>query len=127
MARFENSREGNTRGPKRSFGNRDSDGRKSFGDRSGKSRDYGRDPSKFNRNSRDVKLTKVTCASCGKECEVPFKPTSNKPVYCRECFSGKGNSNENRSQSRDSNNDLSKELKIINEKLDKIIESLDAE
>ncbi|MBN2240580.1 MAG: zinc-ribbon domain containing protein [Dehalococcoidales bacterium] len=28
----------------------------------------------------------VICAQCGKETEVPFQPTGNKPVYCRECF-----------------------------------------
>ena len=26
------------------------------------------------------------CAECGKECEVPFKPTEDRPVYCRECY-----------------------------------------
>ncbi|MEJ2673485.1 MAG: DNA-directed RNA polymerase [Deltaproteobacteria bacterium] len=29
---------------------------------------------------------KATCAECGKECEVPFKPSGTRPVYCRECF-----------------------------------------
>ena len=28
----------------------------------------------------------VVCSSCGKETEVPFRPTAGKPVYCRECF-----------------------------------------
>ena len=28
----------------------------------------------------------ITCADCGKEDEVPFKPDGNRPVYCRECF-----------------------------------------
>lgn len=26
------------------------------------------------------------CADCGKECQVPFQPREDKPVYCRECF-----------------------------------------
>ena len=30
--------------------------------------------------------TKVTCSDCGKECEVPFKPAKNRPVYCPECW-----------------------------------------
>ncbi len=29
---------------------------------------------------------KVTCADCGKETTVPFKPTQGKPVLCRDCF-----------------------------------------
>ena len=31
-------------------------------------------------------MHKATCAECGKECEVPFKPTEGRPVYCRDCF-----------------------------------------
>ncbi|MCX6772978.1 MAG: DNA-directed RNA polymerase [Candidatus Micrarchaeota archaeon] len=26
------------------------------------------------------------CSDCGKECEVPFKPSEGRPVYCRDCF-----------------------------------------
>ena len=29
----------------------------------------------------------VTCASCGCQTEVPFRPSSDRPVYCRDCFS----------------------------------------
>jgi len=32
-------------------------------------------------------MHKATCADCGKECEVPFKPDGSRPVYCRECYS----------------------------------------
>lgn len=28
----------------------------------------------------------ATCSQCGKEAEVPFRPTSGKPVYCSDCF-----------------------------------------
>ncbi len=28
----------------------------------------------------------ATCASCGIETEVPFKPSGDRPVYCRDCF-----------------------------------------
>ena len=31
-------------------------------------------------------MHKATCAECGNECEVPFKPTEGKPVYCQECY-----------------------------------------
>ena len=31
-------------------------------------------------------MHKATCADCGNECEVPFKPTEGRPVYCRECY-----------------------------------------
>jgi CxxC-x17-CxxC domain-containing protein len=28
----------------------------------------------------------ATCSRCGKETEVPFRPTNGKPVYCSDCF-----------------------------------------
>ena len=28
----------------------------------------------------------AVCASCGQQTEVPFKPSGNRPVYCRDCF-----------------------------------------
>ena len=31
-------------------------------------------------------MHKATCAECGQECEVPFKPTEGRPVFCRDCF-----------------------------------------
>lgn len=31
-------------------------------------------------------MYKTICDGCGRECEVPFKPSGNKPVYCSECF-----------------------------------------
>ena len=35
---------------------------------------------------RPKEFFKTTCTACGKECEVPFKPTEGKPVYCKECY-----------------------------------------
>jgi CxxC-x17-CxxC domain-containing protein len=35
---------------------------------------------------RPRRMYKITCSDCGKEAEVPFKPTEGRPVYCRECF-----------------------------------------
>ena len=31
-------------------------------------------------------LYSVTCASCGKQTQVPFKPSGGRPVYCRDCY-----------------------------------------
>ena len=28
----------------------------------------------------------VVCAECGKDTEVPFLPTGDRPVYCSDCF-----------------------------------------
>jgi CxxC-x17-CxxC domain-containing protein len=37
-------------------------------------------------NFRERSFTKAICADCNTECEVPFKPTGDRPVYCKECF-----------------------------------------
>lgn len=29
----------------------------------------------------------ATCSQCRKSCEVPFRPSGDKPVYCADCFS----------------------------------------
>ena len=34
----------------------------------------------------DKQLYKATCQKCGDNCEVPFKPTGGRPIYCRDCF-----------------------------------------
>ena len=31
-------------------------------------------------------LYSVKCANCGKQTEVPFKPSGGRPVYCRDCY-----------------------------------------
>jgi CxxC-x17-CxxC domain-containing protein len=36
---------------------------------------------------REKILHKAVCADCHKDCEIPFKPTGERPVYCKECFS----------------------------------------
>ena len=40
----------------------------------------------FRRDFGPREMHKAVCAECGKECEVPFKPTEGRPVYCKECF-----------------------------------------
>ncbi|NMA24465.1 MAG: zinc-binding protein, partial [Clostridiales bacterium] len=32
-------------------------------------------------------LFAATCASCGNEARVPFRPRDDRPVYCSDCFS----------------------------------------
>jgi|WetSurMetagenome_2_1015567.scaffolds.fasta_scaffold170629_2 CxxC-x17-CxxC domain-containing protein len=44
-----------------------------------------------------------TCSDCGRKCMLPFKPTGDKPVYCRECFSKQRGGDERRTERRDFN------------------------
>lgn len=32
----------------------------------------------------------VVCAQCGKDAEVPFQPTGDRPVYCSDCYRQRG-------------------------------------
>ncbi len=44
-------------------------------------------PTKNNGHNGDHEgMFKVVCAECGDNCEVPFKPHRNRPVYCPECW-----------------------------------------
>lgn len=53
-----------------------------------------------NFRSRDREMFRTTCSNCGKECEVPFKPTGSKPVFCSDCFEKNGGESR-RSNDRD--------------------------
>lgn len=33
----------------------------------------------------------ATCGECGNACEVPFRPSNDKPVFCNDCFMSKRN------------------------------------
>lgn len=68
--------------------NRDnrSGGRPNFG-----RRDIGR------RGGERFQMHKAVCSKCAKECEVPFKPSGDKPVFCSECFEKNGNTSLRRS------------------------------
>jgi CxxC-x17-CxxC domain-containing protein len=33
-----------------------------------------------------AEMFKATCSNCGQSCEVPFRPSGDKPVYCNNCF-----------------------------------------
>ena len=35
-------------------------------------------------------MHQVVCAACGVTTEVPFLPTGQKPVYCRDCYTPGG-------------------------------------
>lgn len=40
----------------------------------------------------------ATCSNCGKPCQVPFRPTNGKPVYCSDCFEKMGNRSDSNSR-----------------------------
>jgi len=114
--------------------NRSRENRSSFGRRFG-GRDTGR------REMHDA-----VCDNCGKNCQIPFRPSGDKPVYCSDCFEKKGGRDGDRPQGRssfgrDSHSggatnrpisnfneqaiqQLSKNIETLNTKLDSIISLL---
>jgi CxxC-x17-CxxC domain-containing protein len=58
-------------------GNRGSYSSDSYGSRDSYSDNYSRAPREMH---------SATCASCGREAQVPFVPRGDKPVYCSDCF-----------------------------------------
>jgi CxxC-x17-CxxC domain-containing protein len=36
-----------------------------------------------------VTMHKAVCDECQKSCEVPFRPSGDKPIYCNDCFASK--------------------------------------
>ncbi len=117
------------------FGRRD-EGRQSFGG----SGDRDRGP---------VTMHQATCAECGSSCEVPFRPVDGRPVYCANCFQSKRETGGDRGQDRfprrdfganktfakpdfsgnagqGSNNELKKQLEMLNAKMDRLIKAVEA-
>lgn len=39
-----------------------------------------------NGEERPRQMYSAVCAQCGKQCELPFRPNGEKPVYCPDCF-----------------------------------------
>jgi CxxC-x17-CxxC domain-containing protein len=106
------------RGPSR-FGNNN---------RSGGRGGFGRDRNSGRSDRRSQEMHDVTCDKCGKECQVPFKPSGNKPVLCSDCFRNNSDSrsNNSRNQDRPSQSGISQEqFETLNKKLDKILSVLE--
>jgi len=104
-------------------------------------RDGGRGGFGGGRDRGPVTMHKAICDQCGKSCEVPFRPTSGKPVYCNACFGGKKEMGDNRGGDRfpqsprpdfgsnvnKGNNDgLKKQLETLNVNMDRLIKAIEA-
>ncbi len=83
------------------------------------------------------RMYKAVCDECGKDCEVPFKPSGDKPIYCSDCFEKKGGGSLKRSSRRstgrsgfgkrdDTNKQLLEQVSSLNTKLDRILRVLES-
>ncbi|MCR4305589.1 MAG: hypothetical protein NUV73_00720 [Candidatus Daviesbacteria bacterium] len=49
-----------------------------------------------------MEMHQAVCDSCRKNCEVPFRPTSGKPIFCSDCFQNNRGSDSRRFEGRNS-------------------------
>lgn len=108
----------------------DDDGGSTFNRRDDRGGDRGN--RSFDRNDRfEKQMFPAVCDNCGNKCEVPFKPSGDKPVYCSNCFE----KNDGRSDRNNSSNSgfkvaqqpdtkVAEQLEALNAKLDKLISAL---
>jgi len=81
----------------------------------------------FGGDRGDRQMFDATCDNCGKSCQVPFRPTQGKPVYCSDCFEKMGGRDRDQSfpprppQPPQGGPDFG----AINAKLDKILSILE--
>lgn len=101
------------------------------GDRS----DRGERNDRFDRDGGfERKMFAVVCDNCGKKCEVPFRPTGDKEVFCNDCFN-KGDKSEGRDRQKNKfreenkpvaiNKEMQQQLTNINDKLDRLLRALE--
>ena len=85
------------------------------------------------RDSGRREMHKAVCNECGKDCEVPFKPSGDRPIYCSDCFEKREGGRSNRRGSRESgfgerdnaNKQLLEQVSALNTKLDRILKVLE--
>ncbi len=103
-------------------------GSDSRNDRRDRGRDRGGDRSFSRSGSREREMYSAVCDECGNKCEIPFKPSNDKPIFCSTCFAKKnegryrGSRGDNRNKSK--GDDFGKQFQAINEKLDQILQTL---
>jgi len=99
------------------------------------SRPSGRRLGKGNFRRRDSgrrEMHQAVCDKCGKDCEVPFKPSGDKPIFCSNCFERKDSGSQKSPRrsgfgERDNTNkQLLEQVSSLNEKLDRILKILES-
>jgi len=60
----------------------------------GGSSSYGGGGGGYGRGPRE--MHDAVCAQCGKDTQVPFRPSGDRPVYCSDCFSKQPSSQRSR-------------------------------
>ena len=67
----------------------------------------------------------AVCSNCGKNCEVPFRPTGEKPVFCNECF--RKDSGDSRPRGERQGPNYQSQFDALTQKLDTILNLISAQ
>lgn len=111
------------------------------GARGASARPAGRGGKSYGADRREaVQKFDAICSSCGKACQVPFRPNGKLPVYCKECFdsprkpgmgAGAGkptgkifSTNDSASGGGKTIADLTRQIAAMNTKIDTMLEIL---
>jgi len=73
---------------------------------------------------RDKQMHDAVCATCGDDCQVPFRPTPGKQIFCNNCFDKNGSTPSN---SLTNKTEYTEHLDAIHMKLNLIMDSLGLE
>lgn len=68
-------------------------------------------------NFADKQMHDVVCIKCGKNCQVPFRPTPGKPVFCSDCFKQGGSGGKG-------SGEVIEQIRMLNAKIDKLMKML---
>ncbi|MFA6534306.1 MAG: CxxC-x17-CxxC domain-containing protein [Patescibacteria group bacterium] len=71
----------------------------------------------------DKRMFDAICAKCGTNCQVPFRPIGDKPVFCSQCFD-KGDRVKPGNQPVNRPDQFKDQFEKLNSKLDKILKAL---
>ena len=78
----------------------------------------------------DVQLFDAICSTCGKKCQVPFRPSNSRPVYCKDCFGAPHDAVQRKanfpaaSGEGKSTADLTRQIAAMNAKIDTMLKIL---
>ncbi|MDD2656033.1 MAG: hypothetical protein PHQ18_00465 [Patescibacteria group bacterium] len=99
---------------------------KQQGDFAPKRREFGGDrPERRDRVSFDDRqMHDAVCDKCGGNCQVPFRPTPGKEIFCDKCFGKGGDRGNDRKSSGSGSPELLEKINMLNSKVDKLMELL---
>lgn len=102
-----------------------------FGGRSRGGSSFGRGGFDGNRDSFRSQMHDAVCDDCGRDCQVPFRPSGDKPIYCSDCFEKRGGNERSGDRGGDrsskrSSYDRPSQPSVVNVDMSRLVKSVEA-